>query len=107
MYKYGELQVSNAIQKLSCKTDCKTPLFSDSVCQTNLLIAIHHRNLKQGMERRLGLESCMDITFWAFYGKVKRRDVLSSYVCSSIVQFLIDNTRVNPNVKNVIKKHLC
>jgi hypothetical protein len=39
------------------------------------------------MERRLGLESPMDTTFWAFYGKVKRRDVLSSDVCTFVVQF--------------------
>lgn len=26
-YKYSELQVSDALQKLSCKADCKTPLF--------------------------------------------------------------------------------
>ncbi len=27
MYKYNELQVSSVIQKLSCKANCKTPLF--------------------------------------------------------------------------------
>ncbi len=27
MYKYSELQVSSATQKLSCKASCKTPLF--------------------------------------------------------------------------------
>jgi hypothetical protein len=26
-YKYSELQVSNATQKLSCKANCKTPFF--------------------------------------------------------------------------------
>lgn len=32
MYKYYELQVSNAIQKLSCKAICKTPLFLIAIC---------------------------------------------------------------------------
>jgi hypothetical protein len=27
MYKYGELQVFDITQKLSCKANCKTPLF--------------------------------------------------------------------------------
>jgi hypothetical protein len=27
VFKYSELQMSSAIQKLSCKTSCKTPLF--------------------------------------------------------------------------------
>jgi hypothetical protein len=26
-YRYSELQVVNAIQKLSCKTNCRTPFF--------------------------------------------------------------------------------
>jgi hypothetical protein len=37
-YKYGELQVSNATQKLNCKANCKTPFFfmvNFDCCETN------------------------------------------------------------------------
>jgi hypothetical protein len=37
--------------------------FMFNICQTNLLTKIHRRNFKQEMERKLGLESCMDVTF--------------------------------------------
>jgi hypothetical protein len=77
-----------------------------SIRQTNLLTRIHRINFKWGMGRKLGLESCMHTTLWAFYGKAKRRDVLSSYVCTSIVQFWTNNTRVSPNVKDVVERCL-
>jgi hypothetical protein len=44
------------------------------------------------MERRLFLESQMDKTIWAFCGKAKRKDVLSSEICIVVVKFWIDNT---------------
>ncbi len=35
LYKYNELQVSGAIQKLSCKASCKTLLFIIVIALTN------------------------------------------------------------------------
>ncbi len=37
MYKHIELQMSSAIQKLSCKANCNTPFFFHSDC-TMLLV---------------------------------------------------------------------
>jgi hypothetical protein len=75
--------------------------------QTNLFTGIHRINFKRRMGRKLGLESCMHTTLWAFYGKAKRKDVLSSYMCTSIVQFWTNNTGMNPNVKDVVERCLC
>ncbi len=38
MYKYSELQVSSATQKLSCKASYKAPLFLIVICSLKFLI---------------------------------------------------------------------
>jgi len=43
-----------------------------NIQQTSLLIRIHCRNFKWGMERRLCLESRMDNALWAFGDRAKR-----------------------------------
>jgi hypothetical protein len=58
------------------------------------------------MDRRLGLESCMDNNLWVFSKKAKREDVLSSNVCKSFVQFWINNTKVSPNMKGIVQRCL-
>jgi hypothetical protein len=39
------------------------------------------------MEKRLSLESQMDKVIWAFYGKAKRKDVLSSKYAMQLSSF--------------------
>jgi hypothetical protein len=56
------------------------------------------------MDRQLGLESCMDIVLWALCDRAKRKDVLSLEVCNMVVKFWIDNTQVNPNMKDVVRR---
>jgi len=36
VYKYNELEVSSAIQKLSCKASCKKPFFSHYVYRNEI-----------------------------------------------------------------------
>jgi hypothetical protein len=43
-----------------------------NIQQTSLLISIHCRNFKCGMERRLCPKSRMDNALWAFSDRVKR-----------------------------------
>jgi hypothetical protein len=43
-----------------------------NIQQTSLLIRIHYRNFKWGMERRLCPESRMDNAPWAFSDRAKR-----------------------------------
>ncbi len=76
-----------------------------SICHTNAFIGIH-QNFKHGMERRLFLESQMDKTIWAFYGKAKRKNALSSEICNAIVKFWTNNMRMSPNMKDVVKRCL-
>ncbi len=81
----------------------------DSICsvrQTSLFGGIHQRNFKQGMGKRLCLESHKDNVLWAFNGKVKRKDVLYIKVCNYAVKFWIDNTCVSPNMKDVVRRRL-
>jgi hypothetical protein len=58
------------------------------------------------MDRRLRLESHMDIVLWAFFKKAKRKDALSSNVCKFVVQLWIDNIRLNPNMKDIVQRCL-
>ncbi len=58
------------------------------------------------MDKRLGLESHMDRVIWALCDKAKREGVLSLEVSNVIVKFWIDNTRVNPNMKDVVRRQI-
>jgi hypothetical protein len=40
-YKYNELQVSFATQKLNCKANCKTPLFYHSATYVHMLVDLN------------------------------------------------------------------
>jgi len=80
---------------------------SNSICntsQTSALIGVHQKNFKQRMERRLSFESQMDKAPWALCGEVKSKDVLFFEVCNAIVKFWTHNTRMNPNMKDVVKR---
>jgi hypothetical protein len=58
------------------------------------------------MERKLCLESHMDIALWAFYDNDKRKDYLSSNVKDLVVKYWTEKTCVNLNMKDVIKRQL-
>jgi hypothetical protein len=58
------------------------------------------------MDRLLGLEPCMDRALWALCDRAKRKDVLSLEIYNVVVKFLVNNIRVNPNMKDVVKKQL-
>lgn len=77
-----------------------------NICHINTLTWIHWKNFKQVMKRKLSFESRMDKVIWAFYGKAKRKDVLSSEICNAIVKFWTYNTWVSPNMKDVVKRCL-
>jgi hypothetical protein len=77
-----------------------------SIHHTNALIGIHQKNFKQGMERRLSIESWMDQAIRALCGKAKRKHVLSFEICNAIVKFWTDNTQMSPNMKDDVKRRL-
>jgi hypothetical protein len=68
------------------------------------LTRIQRRNFKRRMDKRLGLESHMDRNLWALCDKAKRKDVLSLEVCNAIAKFWINNTQINPNMKDIVRR---
>jgi len=54
MYKYNELQVSNATQKLSCKANCKTPfLFHSAKCFTRFVLRRYNEKFKNMFQQSI------------------------------------------------------
>jgi hypothetical protein len=76
------------------------------ICPTNLLVGIHRRNFKRGMDKWFNFESYMDKALWALCDRAKRKDVLSLEVYNVVVKFFINNIQISPNMKDVVKRWL-
>ena len=74
--------------------------------QTSLHTGIHRRNFHVGIVRRLNLDARVDRSLWALCGKSKRIDATPSNDPELIVEFWCLNSRVSPNMKDVVRKRI-
>lgn len=65
---------------------------------------IHRKNLSRAVKRRVNFESDLANNLWTFSGRLPRFDMkLTGEVKNLIEKFWHDNTRVSPNVRDVLK----
>jgi hypothetical protein len=78
---------------------------TQSLSTMGQLIGTNWRILRRGIKRRTQLEDGTNMQ-WALSVRAKRRDVLTKDVIDAVVEFLTNETKVNPNKWDIMKHHI-